>query len=298
MVSSKGNKIIFSVLILLLFFSKICAASDTLYFVGDILISKGASYKYNLRFAIDSKNQLTGYSLTDAGGPNETKTKISGTFDSLKNTISFEEKDILRSKVDLIKNDLCFVRATLRFKKNKLVETLSGKFIGIQPGKSSSCADGEIKLINSKKAKAILSTNKANQPLQSASKENKEQAKPQPADIIKVSDDKGKELPFTGTYIKFTIWDNGIVDDDIITIMINNKYILKNYTLDSTVKIIETVLTDNEVDTVKVIALNEGTVPPNTALIKIESKYEQYPIEVRAKLNEVRRIYLRKKKLP
>ena len=57
----------------------------------------------------------------------------------------------------------------------------------------------------------------------------------------------------------------------------------------------ELTLSDKEVDTIKIIALNEGTLPPNTAAIIIESPFEQYPIMTQAKLNEVRTIYLRKK---
>ncbi len=289
---------IFCVLTFLLFSSSLHASGDTLYFVGNIKVSKQVTYTYDLRFTINAANQVTGYSLTDARGPNETKTKIFGSFDSSTKILSYEEKGILRSKVDLQKSGeyLCFVKASLKLKKSKLIETLSGKFTGVQPGKTEPCADGEIKLINSAKAKGILDWIDRNQPKQNEPKEETKPRQPAPTDIIKVADSKGKELLFTGAYIKFTIWDNGVVDGDRISLMINNKYILQNYTLDSTVKIIETTLANNDVDTIRVIALNEGSLPPNTAMIRIESKTELYPIEVRAKLNEVREIYLRKKK--
>ena len=103
-------------------------AGDTLYFVGNIKVSKKISYKYNLRFTIGNDNKITGYSLSDPGGPNETKTKIFGTYDSVNRIISYEEKNVLRSSVDLQRKDLCFVKAELKFKKTKLIEELSGKF--------------------------------------------------------------------------------------------------------------------------------------------------------------------------
>ena len=58
---------------------------------------------------------------------------------------------------------------------------------------------------------------------------------------------------------------------------------------------IELPLSGNAIDTLKIIALNVGTIAPNTAAIKIETPAEQYPILTKAVLNEVRTIYLTKK---
>jgi hypothetical protein len=283
-------------LTVLILFCSFAHAGDTLYYEGKIIISKKISYNYILRFTISPQNVLTGYSLTDARGPNETKTKILGTYDSLANTISYEEKTVLRSKVDLQQNDLCFVKATLKFSKPKFFETLTGKFTGMQPGKTSPCANGEIKLIDTKKAKLVLNKLGGNQPHTENPASVHVGSDTAPDGFIKVFNNTARELPFTGNMVKLTIWDNGQVDGDRISIMLNGRYILENYTLDSVTKVIESVLPDNEIDTIKVIALNEGTLPPNTAVVRIESKTEQYPVEVQAKINEVRTIYLRRKK--
>ena len=58
--------------------------------------------------------------------------------------------------MDLKKNDLCFVNASLVLKKTKLVETLSGKFKGFAADRTTPCASGEIQLINTDRAKVIL----------------------------------------------------------------------------------------------------------------------------------------------
>jgi hypothetical protein len=128
-------------------------AGDTLYYAGNIIVSNKLSYTYKLRFVIRPDRTLTGYSLTDSRGIYETKTKISGRYDSVQNVIYYEEHNVLRSKVDTLKNELCFVRATLVFKKNKLTETLSGKFIGVRNGSPAPCGKGEIKLINTQRVK-------------------------------------------------------------------------------------------------------------------------------------------------
>lgn len=309
---------IFPVIFLYLFFNTNAAeAADTLYFSGNIKVSKKITYKYTLRFTINNYSKLTGYSLTDPGGPNETKTRISGSYDSLNKVVTFEEKDVLRSKVDLQKNDLCFVKASLVLKKNKLVETLSGKFTGFGVDKATQCASGEIQLINTDKVKIILK--RMNEPDELPKKlspvekkdsnnvvkrENKPDELPKnlnPAEkksntnVVKISDEKGKEFEITGDKIKLSIWDNGQVDGDRISILLNGEFILENYSAGTVKKIIEITLTDKGVDTLKFIALNEGDIPPNTAAILIESPFEQYRIMTEAKLNEVRTIYLRKK---
>ena len=280
--------------ILVLFFFSIsngAFASDTLYFAGKIKVSKSLSYKYYLRFTINIKNQLTGYSLSDPGGLNETKTRITGTYDSLNKIIKFEESNILRSRVDLKKNDLCFVSASLILKNTKLVETLSGKFKGFGADRTTQCANGEIQLINTDRAKAILEkiANKEDNPEVIHSDKNTKNK------LIKIDDEKGKEFEITGNSIKLTIWDNGQVDGDRISIMLNGKYLLENYSTVAAPKMIETLLSGNISDTIKIIALNEGTLPPNTAAIIIETPFEKYKILTQANTNEVRSIYLRKK---
>ena len=267
-------------------------AADTLYFSGNIKVSKNISYKYYLRFTMDNENKLTGYSLTDPGGLNETKTRIFGVYDSVNKVIQFEEKDVLRSKVDLKKNDLCFVKASLVLKKSKLIETLSGKFTGHAADRITKCASGEIRLINTDRVKIILKN--LNEPDESQ-KDSIANDKIKGNTVVKISDEKGKVFEITGYKIKLSIWDNGQVDGDRISILLNGKYILEDYSTTAVRKIMELTLSDKEVDTIKIVALNEGTLPPNTAAIIIESPFEQYPIMTQAKLNEVRTIYLRKK---
>jgi hypothetical protein len=283
------NKAYF-ILLLLTIFSLNLFAIDTLYFVGSIKISSKLSYTYNLRFIIEAENKIRGYSLSDLGGPNEVKTKIIGTFDSTKMTLTYEEKDVLRSKVDLKKNDLCFVKATLKIKKSKVLESLTGKFTAYEPGKTEICASGEVKLVNTDRIKVLL---KKVYGTDEALKNTGPESKTKP---IEISDDKGKELLITGTKVKLTIWDQGKVDGDKISIMLDGKYVLENYSITAQTKIIELLLSDKEISTLKIIALNEGTLPPNTAAIKIETETEEYPILTQANVNEERTIYLKKKK--
>jgi hypothetical protein len=284
-----NKKTIFTFFLICIFTSNIFAG-DTLYFVGNIKISKKVSYSYNLRFIVENENKIRGYSLSDLGGPNEVKTKIIGTFDSSKMILTYEEKDILRSKVDLKKNDLCFVKAILKIKKSKMGESLYGKFTAFEPGKTEICASGEVKLMNTNRIKVLL---KKIYGADESLKNNGPESKTKP---VEISDNKGKEFLVTGTKVKLTVWDQGKVDGDKISIMLNDKYILENYVITASTKVIDLILSDTEKDVIKIIAINEGSLPPNTAAIKIETETEEYPILTQASINEVRTIYLKKKK--
>jgi hypothetical protein len=254
------------------------------------------AYNYNIRFTVNEDGKISGYSLSDPGGVNEVKTKITGTFDSTKKILSFTETTVLRSKVDLKKNELCFVKADLKMKKSAAFETLSGDFVGIEPGKTEPCATGVIEIQNTKRIKAALKMVEERDSIKTLVKDYKQDRKEFKKDnSTKITDTKGKEFLVSSNKVKLTIWDKGKVDGDMITISLNGKIILEKYVLTAQTKIIELTLDNIDINTIKIIALNEGTLPPNTAAIKIETTLEQYPILTEAKVNEERIIYLKKK---
>jgi len=148
-----------------------CFASDTLYFTGHIKARKSVSFRYLIRFAVDSANKVTGYSLTDPQGPYETKTKITGTFNPKKKSMTIEETTVLRTKAEA-PGELCFVRAKLKGKRNNLVgETLTGKFTGFTPGSKTACAKGKIKLISTAPIKRMQKKEEEKEKRRKAKKE-------------------------------------------------------------------------------------------------------------------------------
>jgi hypothetical protein len=272
-------------------------SKDTIILIGKLKINEAQDVDYKIKFNINpSTYELIGWSLTDFNGPNENKSKIIGTFNPKKDEISFKEIEVVRSKKKLVASDFCYLSATLKLKKIKLLQSYTGKFVGKQVGGKEICATGEIQLMDVAKAKELMTKLISKQQELEILKANAKEEKEISKKLIVVSKGEAPKLEISGSTIKITIWDKGQIDGDKISVMMNNKFILENYTLDSTRKIIEVPLSMAVVDTIKIVALNEGKVPPNTAMIKIESQLEMYPIEVRAELNEVKNIYLQKKK--
>ena len=79
-----------------------------------------------------------------------------------------------------------------------------------------------------------------------------------------------------------SIYDAGKVDDDTISLSINGEEILSNYSIETTKKEIKISLEKGK-SVIKVIALNEGTSPPNTVKVEIKDGYKT--ISTRTSLN-------------
>lgn len=68
--------------------------------------------------------------------------------------------------------------------------------------------------------------------------------------------------------ITIQVWDKGIQDGDIISLNLNNTWILENYELKKTKKSVEVNL-DGESNLLVLHALNLGKIPPNTVMVTV-----------------------------
>lgn len=69
--------------------------------------------------------------------------------------------------------------------------------------------------------------------------------------------------------IDIVVWDNNVIDHDIISLSFNGEWVLRNHTLSSERETI-TVTIDPLSDNVLILhAENEGEIPPNTAAIRV-----------------------------
>ncbi len=83
--------------------------------------------------------------------------------------------------------------------------------------------------------------------------------------IIKVSSRK----------ITLQVWDKGVQDGDIISLNLNNKWVLENYELKKNKKSIEVYL-DNNDNLLVLHALNLGRIPPNTVILTVKDGKNTY----------------------
>ena len=133
------NRVIVVALLLLCSVSATAQVSG-IVFIGSLSL-KGTDqhYPYKLQFT-DSAGIIKGYSLTDIGGANETKSAVEGTINKSNKEISFDELNIVSTKSSSPKEDFCFIHAHLRVITVKGTKMLKGHFEGTNYDGKTSCA--------------------------------------------------------------------------------------------------------------------------------------------------------------
>lgn len=82
--------------------------------------------------------------------------------------------------------------------------------------------------------------------------------------------------------LTITVWDNKIMDGDVISLYLNDSLVLENYSLDTIPKEIPVHIKKGEKTYLTLHAHNLGTVPPNTADIIISDGKKEYQIELKS----------------
>ena len=156
---------------------------------------------------------------------------------------------------------VCIKRYELVYSKQGNVETLSGTWTGKIMGTNTDCQSGSITLSRIK---------------ESLFKEPPE---------IRV--DTGQ--------IRLDFYDNGEIDGDSITVLVNRNVVLSNQKLSAKpVTLYVTVDMTHTYQEVEMVAENLGSIPPNTALLIItagEKRYQVFLTSTETKSAAVRFIY-------
>jgi hypothetical protein len=156
---------------------------------------------------------------------------------------------------------ICIKRYELTYSKTGNVETLSGGWTGVIEGTNRDCQTGTITL-------------------------------------SRIQESLFKEPPEiksdTGT-IRLDFYDNGVVDGDSITVMVNKKVVLSHQRL-SAKPITSYIKIDphTSVQEVEMVAENLGSIPPNTALLIIttgKKRYQLFLTSTEVKNARVRFVY-------
>jgi len=106
-----------------------------------------------------------------------------------------------------------------------------------------------------------------------------------------------QDLYFKNDSLVLSLYDNGIVDGDTVSVFVNGETIISKQML-KTVAIKKTIHVSSTTDTVQLIlfAENLGTIPPNTGLLVIRDGDDSYQIHFSADLQSNASITLKRKK--
>jgi len=263
-------------LLVLLISFKINAQEAKFNYLGTLLLSNNTSISFSLNL-IEENGIVNGYSLTNIGLKDETKSEISGLY--FKNDKSFQlhETQILSTNSEAPLNTFCYINMNLSFKGkfgNKRLEgTFTGSFLD-----NTECANGKIILIEKKKLEKKITKIKKR-----VKKEKLDTSQVLQTQILKDGDDF--TINWESKKLKFFIWDANKEDGDKITLIINGNIILNDFETKNKRKKIKYKLNDGE-NIIEIKATNLGNSPPNTSRIELVDSKIKYPIITQLELGK------------
>ena len=270
-------------------------------FIGTAAVKGGPTYAYQLLLT-DSAGILSGYSITDINGPDETKTAVKGTINSPKKQITFRETKILSTKSHFNPGDFCFFQGHLKIANNRGITMLKGNFEGFQQDGKTECVSGHIalacahdvldKLLNIAHKDTIARIDSA--PPKETQVETIYEKDIPPSQIKKLQPGGTLEIIVPSAAVSLDVWDAKTIDGDRITLMQGNTVLLENYTISGRHQTIPITVSE-AVETITLIAISEGSEPLNTARIRITSGAQTWYIDASTTIGKNVSFTLRKK---
>jgi hypothetical protein len=264
------------ILSILITFNYIGLSQSHSVYIGTIISTNNNPISYKLDFTEDN-GIISGYSITNIGTNDETKSKIIGTYISSEKTLHIKETEILTTNSQEPLENFCFIEMKLEKKGIFGSKRIEGEFNGYFLNKKK-CARGRIIMIEEKKLRKIkkkIALNKRER----VKKEEKEEEE----EILMKS---GEKFTFNSERKKITllIWDANKEDGDKIDLLLNSVTILSNYETKNKARKIRIKLEDGK-NIIEVKATNEGINPPNTSRIELIDGKTKYTVDVQLQLD-------------
>ncbi len=259
------------VLILLLFlnFAELSSAQNTQKnYLGSLILSNNSSISFSIHFN-EQNGVVNGYSLTNIGNPDETKSDISGVYFKKDKSFQLQETQILSTSSESDLSTFCFINANLSIKGKLANKRLEGEFFGLFPN-NDTCAEGKILLMEKQKVEKKIKKVKK--------KIEKLEEKTNQVLITKqLKDGDDFVVKWDAYNLKLFIWDANKEDGDRIRLKINDEIILYDYTTKRKQKKVKYKLRKGE-NTIEIEALSLGSSPPNTSRIQLVDSKIKYAI--------------------
>lgn len=164
----------------------------------------------------------------------------------------------------------CIKTYELVFKKNGDGELLQGEWRGHEMGNSNNCQPGRISL--SRVAKSIFPVDVYQNDTLAKLQKNL-QLKNREKDLVQT-------LRIDTSYLKIELYDNAEIDDDTVTVFLNNTLLLYQKRLTSKPLVLDVTAFPNMEYELMMYANNLGRIPPNTALMVITAGRKRYQLHL------------------
>ncbi len=268
-----------------------CGIAQQSVLTGVIAVGKTSYMKYEINYQLNKNNIVSGYSISDLNGSEETKARITGVFNRKKRTMVFEEVGIISTKSKTPVDEFCLMRVKGKFEKKSGKNIYTGKFdsycrnpkVACDSGTIVLMTDNDIKELSTKVVKAIQKA-----PVSDSVKKALEPAPDTTKWVRKVYDlqaNSETEIKLNSDFVILELVDDRFQDGDRVTIMENDKIILQDFELTNQVKTIKFPLEgDQQKLTVTIMAADEGSIALTT--IKAVLKNGKQSNLINASLNK------------
>ena len=241
---------------------------------GRVNANSGETLPYHLVFDVKG-NKLTGYSVTTWPNGQKYNTQVTGNINRKNHTLRVTElKPLLAQQKDSFV--LCLFDATLSYKLMGSKYLVTGPFTGTDVV-GNKCGDGTMTFEQLNSPGSIFNREKKELPPPPKTQaDTPVKREPIPANTI--TEGVQKQIDWNTDICILEIWDGGVIDGDIVTVLFNDKPVLTNYTLEKAHKQLRIPLANKTINTITIIADDEGANPPNTTNIGLTDGGTSYNI--------------------
>ena len=249
---------------------------------GILTLENGTPLMFEMEF-IQDKGIVNGFSITGKGTPDETKSDISGIFNKNTKTYKLKETQVLSTNSEADLNTFCYINMEITELGKLSLKRYEGNFTGYFTN-GDKCASGKIILMEKEKLeKKVEKIKKKVEKKIEKKKKKEEEINLMSTKVLKDGDDM--LIKCYSDKITIYIWDANQEDGDKISLVVNDKYLLKDFTTKRKRKKIKYKLKEGE-NIIEITAENLGSTPPNTSRIEIVDSKTKYPIIIQLELNK------------
>ena len=237
-------------------------------YLGTLILPNNQVISFSIHFN-EQNGVVNGYSLTNIGNPDETKSDISGVYFKKDKSFHLLETQILSTNSEADLSTFCFINANLSFKGRYSNKRLEGEFFGLFLN-NDTCAEGKILLLEKEIVEKKIK--KAKKKI-----EKLEERTNQVLITKQLKDGDDFVVKWEADDLKLFVWDANKEDGDRIRLKINDEIILYDYATKRKRQKVKYKLRKGE-NTIEIEALSLGSSPPNTSRIQLVDSNTRYPI--------------------
>jgi hypothetical protein len=164
----------------------------------------------------------------------------------------------------------CIKTYDLNYTKNDSVEAFIGEWKGHEMGNENACPPGRIQL--NRETTSIFPVDVFQNDTLSKLQKNRS--------LVDREKEVIKELVFDTSQIRIDIYDNAEIDDDTVSVFLNNTLLLNKKRLTATALTLQVTAYPNTDYELMMYADNLGKIPPNTSLMIITAGSRRYELRI------------------